>query len=1344
MSSVFATSKGAACEPPRLIVQVVGKDHPPTQRLVIYSVDNNEEQEWLTQQDKPEAQSSTNFSSVLHTWDWEGQPLRNLWLHIDAEQGGRILVPLFENLKATPRQPEHGMQWNQIVPVVPMTALPGTKSDQDLGTPVQVRNGYVYVFYKGRLWRELEVRQQGSATTFHDIDVMRYRRGKGFKSGPRQATGVGLADIWLPAQYNNAYRSQEAPQLCFSEVQLSAARLQRLEQEAGLRGSRCNTPDLRASQPKYKKLFDGKADGKAMLEAFSNCSSQDPGKRLPAERVMPDRLVLGLHAFPVALAAPQRLRQPGYEWLLEHPARHLCDLSGAWLAQAKQTAAAFLEGCASGNSQVADPLLEGGLLRHLLQQQLEQAKATEASLWEAQPTETDSLQAARQRQLWAVLLDDPMYRIRHIKQHLQDQQQLLLLFVQQALRYPHHNSAFLIQQQVLPATVGGQPNPLTESLEKITDAGRRDINRFTATAGRTHVWRQLRHAQSHLSASLESTRYQQALADHLSLDGYEYLAELHALSQVFPLLVIAAARIDPLAGQGVITDALTGLSTGVSGESGGAEWVNRVANQNTHPLHAMIWPDYTLEALATPYQGPREVEINQGNGRFRPDELAKFEKLPPPSTEPATLNAALLTELLNGGSLHNALVVSAKACANALHEVYGNFQGAIQTAEAAVTRARFQQGHGAVQEQHARQAHASSQAEQQRSAQARQAAEQHQRQAAEGQRQAEAATRQQQQTRQQVQGQVRTEQAAAQASARVGNLRLHGMGAEQLRGMLREGFGQLVFTRRSATDKGAYYVLGVADYPAQSGGAVRMYGEFQGSNGNLLGSTNARTTARGGLPAATGEHFLFLLPRNSPVAQRLIQLNQTLNAALRAEEALRSAQTQAAAQAERAAQQAESARTTERAASQRVQQAEAALRSAQLSQQQAESALQGELKRLQHLENNPFYRILNNRLFPASVVLLELYNVQAELKGMEGTASQKGQGRASAGVFNAGVDLLLAMEALAFKMAANNKVLKAVRKPLIVISRDSAIRWLGQALGESVATVIVARMFVSAGASLLMAAIALYDAWEAAGRNDDAKWGYLMIAGGALLGAIGTFVTGGSAILGPFGILALALIVGGAALVYWLSNTPLEDWLVCGPFGSNREHPHLQDPQQAFYRLLGLFAGPFVQALPNPHFQRNAKLDPRDPIPYAVRSSNTLLRIETALPGLLSTSEGLAMRVECWLRATEYARHPSYNLALDAVESESHTLHLVTPAAKVTWPGALELYVKTLPDHSVSVGSSRTDTVYDWALRIQSTLTTPEGEWVFPAPAPLAPPEQTPRAFAEQPHTYHSVQRAPR
>ncbi|MEB0151414.1 hypothetical protein, partial [Pseudomonas sp. CCC2.2] len=68
---------------------------------------------------------------------------------------------------------------------------------------------------------------------------------------------------------------QVSPQLCFSEVQLSGPRLRRLEQDPALRAQRCQSPDLRSSRDKFKRVFLDKPDGVAMLDAFSAFDAYD-------------------------------------------------------------------------------------------------------------------------------------------------------------------------------------------------------------------------------------------------------------------------------------------------------------------------------------------------------------------------------------------------------------------------------------------------------------------------------------------------------------------------------------------------------------------------------------------------------------------------------------------------------------------------------------------------------------------------------------------------------------------------------------------------------------------------------------------------------------------------------------------------------------------------------------------------------------------------------------------------------------------------------------------------------------------------------------------------------------
>ncbi|MCF5647932.1 hypothetical protein GIV51_26320, partial [Pseudomonas syringae] len=137
-------SAGPSCETGKLIAQIVGKDHPDQQQLLLVSAKGDQ-----VYPSQPEKLDHTLYSSVLEVWDHiDGA---HLHLQIATIEGEPIRLPLLSNPQVTPRQAD--AQFNQIVPVLPFVPLPGSKTVYDLGTPVLARAGYVYVFYQERLWR---------------------------------------------------------------------------------------------------------------------------------------------------------------------------------------------------------------------------------------------------------------------------------------------------------------------------------------------------------------------------------------------------------------------------------------------------------------------------------------------------------------------------------------------------------------------------------------------------------------------------------------------------------------------------------------------------------------------------------------------------------------------------------------------------------------------------------------------------------------------------------------------------------------------------------------------------------------------------------------------------------------------------------------------------------------------------------------------------------------------------------------------------------------------------------------------------------------------------------------
>src|SRR5690606_1463066 len=167
-------------------------------------------------------------------------------------------------------------------------------------------------------------------------------------------------------------------------------------------------------------------------------------------------------------------------------------------------------------------------------------------------------------------------------------------------------------------------------------------------------------------------------------------------------------------------------------------------------------------------------------------------------------------------------------------------------------------------------------------------------------------------------------------------------------------------------------------------------------------------------------------------------------------------------------------------------------------------------------------------------MMLELYNLRLVQEERQSTLVEKGKGRAAFGVIGASIDLIVAMEALTYKMAGSNSVLAATRATIFTLPELKVTRWLGARLSSEVVRDVTARLIGQSAAGLVMVGICLYDAWHAWRWNDDAMWGYLLMASGAAVGVVGGFFISGSALLGPFGWVALLLIGTGAGVVYWL------------------------------------------------------------------------------------------------------------------------------------------------------------------------------------------------------------------
>src|SRR5690606_1806552 len=447
---------------------------------------------------------------------------------------------------------------------------------------------------------------------------------------------------------------------------------------------------------------------------------------------------------------------------------------------------------------------------------------------------------ARQRMLHAVLLPDPMYRMRHLASRIDNLQELLKDCTRLAMEHPHHASALLLHNLAVPPRIGGGLNPMSRSLqEKLKDKGKREINIATAAIERAHVRKLLEAAQQSLAEALELNSYQRCIEDHLSLEGVDYPAAMFFVARLLACIATPAAQLDPLAFNGDIHDAVNGLHLHRNGRSSAQRLLTRIANDDRHPLHVMLWPQIKDDQLFSAYQAPAAEEPNQGDGRFRATALASLEHRDAGDSDSQTLDAITLEALMESGALQDAftLQMAAKQGMMVLSRINEVLHGAVQAAERHVNELADQ---------------------------AREDQERHRN--------------------------------ALAAQTRKVNIRLHGMQAEHLRQTMPKAFEGARFIRAGNIGQSTmrdYYLFGLEDLPEvdPNAAAARIFGEYRDSSGRLLATTNARSARRSGMPIIPESGTYFVIPADSHTARVLRKLNRAINDEALADSALVAART---------------------------------------------------------------------------------------------------------------------------------------------------------------------------------------------------------------------------------------------------------------------------------------------------------------------------------------------------------------------------------------------------------------------------------------------------------------------
>lgn len=626
---------GPACEGDTLIVEVLGKDHPEGQELRIL---HHGESVPCTAVDDLRNKEALD-SSVLRVWPWENRPRADVVLELAAHEGAPLQIPLYSLPGVTPRQLVR--QKLILAPLVPLTLV--EREEPIEGVPAQqivsARSGYLYLFRDDRLWREIHISQDDEGRLlFRDVSLSNYREEgqQRLTANKRPPTSVPLEEIWVPVNYHRTSSSYASDvRVAWSEVQWSAARIDFLEN-----------------------------DGSAFNERTQRIVQRPDARWHPrfAELVSLDEVV------------PQRGRQPLLEEQLPCTFDFLTDLGGGYGMECYNLAVEEQKSFFAGGEDAESAWRESqyrntdlgptAAIRNTVFQDLASetdetgsAEDSSCTVWESIGECGDIFDGCRTRGIMGIVVYDELYEVRKALARTNAGMLYQKNIREWASRQPHYQSAELVEQAVLPETLGGQPNPLNKHTEHLDLALTGKLERALHRAYRGHGINVIKAAQCRLLALMQDTHNQARLADLFSLEGGDYLSGFVLAGQLFTALQHDAEAADKPWLAGSNPDCNTRCSGRLTDPDAspareGSQLVLDITREGSaHPLHAMLHPKQDAVPLDQPYESP-ESETNAGDGQFRPAAFAQLDKAGelPAQEDLQTLEVASMVALTEQGA----------------------------------------------------------------------------------------------------------------------------------------------------------------------------------------------------------------------------------------------------------------------------------------------------------------------------------------------------------------------------------------------------------------------------------------------------------------------------------------------------------------------------------------------------------------------------------------------------------------------------------------------------------------------------------------------------------------------
>ncbi|MBY5963831.1 toxin VasX [Marinobacter nauticus] len=380
--------------------------------------------------------------SILRRADYDETDPKDLVLTIPKRDGGKISVPLLKHARSNIEREDY--QENTLLRIKPLAEIADNLPvQQGRGAPIYqgkgvalLRPGFLYIFCKDKLWRELEINQNSQ---FSDVDLQEARAEVNDPQSDlrmvRPSAGQWLDDVLVPV-FLQGQAVMHDFRMAYSEVQWDWSYIQKLEENDAVRNARTT------------------GVGHAWAATSVDSLSFETG--FPASRVE---------------NAPElRHRDLGIELMIEDPSDFVLSFEGpseddlcsklAKLLVSNEKQARESARRAASRSEVKDPVeyteqLMKNPLEHALEatapdpvdagEESEVANILELSC----PQGADLLQHLRsQRGVVCVAIPDPLFRLRHSLAQLQLALHYLDALDVSIQERPLVHSAMLIRQTV--------------------------------------------------------------------------------------------------------------------------------------------------------------------------------------------------------------------------------------------------------------------------------------------------------------------------------------------------------------------------------------------------------------------------------------------------------------------------------------------------------------------------------------------------------------------------------------------------------------------------------------------------------------------------------------------------------------------------------------------------------------------------------------------------------------------------------------------------------------------------------------------------------------------------------